>query len=166
MIQIRTDSFDISEDFWKKFPSLKASVYFMKFKNEKHSSHLMWAFLYLIHPDSPFYSHPTGEEEILKMLTNEGITDIDLTKYAAQMAELEKMCLSELQRTMAFWETKLRERREWLLDQEYNMKDGPKLDKMMESTGKMAETYAKALQQLKSEKEFSNKTSESDNDDL
>jgi len=166
VIRITQDQFNIAVDFWDAIPGLKGIPSLEPYLKMKHSSAIMWGAIHHCHPESPLYHYVGKEDEIKIMVESMGVKDYNFEDYKDLTDILTDLATTELERTMSFYENKLRERREFISNIPYELSTADQLDKMMMNSIKMSEAYSKLQKTVREEADFSAKMSESDTDEL
>lgn len=135
--------FDTDVNFWELYPQYKVIEPFKSFypkdrtKGKIYSSTVMWAIVFLHHPESPLAN--TTEEDRRKIIENEVVGDNrfkwdEYKELEEKFAELE---LNSSQRSLKLISKKIQEREKLIDDTEYTLDNAKDLDAVILNTEKI-----------------------------
>ena len=120
-----TENYSPTNNFWKYNPQFLVIDPFKTFyskdrsKNKKKSSDIMWAISFIHHPNSDVYNLKDKENRIAKDMLNAG-DDFSWSKYSEIIDAFKDAVLSQAQESLVNWEKALKDRDNFLANQQYH----------------------------------------------
>jgi len=162
-----TENFNTNNNFWDYAAQFKVVSPFKelyssdKSRGKKSSSNIMWAISLCYHPASDLYNLPDKEDRVFDMVKDKSFK---LKDYEEQIELFKDMCLTQAQKSLESWDTRMRQRDVFLKDQEYNFDQyddlgktikgtADQLDKMAANTGKLYQEFFKIKKELNEEEQ-------------
>jgi len=164
------DNYSLDNQFWQYNPQFTAMNPFRKLyksdksRNKRVSSDLMWAITLIYHPESDWYNLPDKEAMAAKdILKNK---ELDWSVHEELVTAFKDMCLSQAEKSLLAWDTRMKDRDKFLEGQSYTFgedyvdDDGvmhttksnvKELDEMAARTSKLYQEYFKIKADLERE---------------
>lgn len=162
------NNFNTEENFWQLYPDLLFIGEFKEYyksdksRGKKDSSSVMWAIAMLIDKskNNRFRNLPEGEkkEQLSKHFLENESFDWDSPKNRILIETYEKMILSQAMRSLRNWESKMKERDEFIKNTPYNIDTFEGLDKMLSAYPKMFATYQQISSTLDLDEDVTNES--------
>tara|TARA_R110000851_G_scaffold294490_1_gene449149 strand:- start:364 stop:906 length:543 start_codon:yes stop_codon:yes gene_type:complete len=147
---------DYTLNLWDTYPQMKTvlqEIYSIDadLKRRTHKdegSRVGWALIYLLHPQSVYFSTPQKEaigylsKDILRSDSSDSSWDL----IFQASPKFKELCLTIPQRVLLDWKTKFEERNQFLETVPYDTNTFEMLDKMLTNTKKMFDMLQQAMQ--------------------
>lgn len=162
-----TENFNLNNNFWDYNPQFKIVSPFKelfnsdKSRGKKTSSNIMWAISLCYHPESDLYNLPDKDIRVFDMVKDKSFKLEDYDEYVELFKD---MCLSQAQKSLEAWDSRMKQRDRFLKDQEYTFDQyndlgrvdkgtADQLDKMAANTGKLYQEFFKIKKDLNEEEQ-------------
>lgn len=153
-------TFDTDKNFWTVHPDMKVISPFKEMysldtsKKKDHSSKMMWFIVLCYDRDSKLFKQSIDDKH---RIAGEDYCDdpkfysknkITLDAAIHQYTELQ---YTPMQKLMASWDKKLHQRAKWIDGLDYENDDDERVDKAMERTKKVYDTYKQIMDDMSKE---------------
>lgn len=162
------EKFDTDVNFWEVNPQLKLVDEFSelykndKSKNKVDSSRTMWAIALLLDKskNNQFRNLPFEEakDQLAKHFLKDETFEWGNPWVQRLMEQYEKLILTQAMRSLRNWESKMKERDDFINSISYDIEIAEKIDKMLTNYPKMFDTYKIISEALQLDEETDDKS--------
>jgi hypothetical protein len=144
----RFEEFDFNKNFWECFPEVLVLKEFLELKNNdkskgfKDSSNFMWVLHLCLNPKSTLFNIPNKFDKVSKSILKKGLNveDVSTLEY---INAYKQVCLTPGERAYLDICAVVEKRASYLSTLDYNLDDGPIIDKLHANTFKIYQDLEK-----------------------
>ena len=150
------ENFNPEISFWEANPAVNSIPEFSDLKDElgkRKSSTIMWAIAFLLDKNEANVWRNVSEDDLKILVADEFVKDskFNYNKYEPQIHAYRRHLMTPAQKLLKDWEVKMEERNKFINSTEYDLDTIAKLDRAMESTGKLWDLYEQIKNKLEKE---------------